>query len=239
MVIKVGEKWSYESSAQGGGREKQSQFLPREPPAAAPAGWGRKDPCSTAAPGCGIQRTTLRGGGAERLFVTRVSAPNKPNLPQSDEEDHRPSRGQSRQTKPIGRKREGRQVLREQRVIVDLAHKWPWQNKAKLGQDGTSGGNRTGEVDCAKQTQFPALPEWDEAKGTRAAGCSVQTNPIARSGAPRRCRRMSRPADEIPTIPLFHRSSIPIFVVQPSQQWGCGHIDGAESGSILSGDSIR
>jgi hypothetical protein len=46
------------------------------------------------------------------------------------------------------------------------------------------------------------------------------------------------PAGGIPIIPLFHHSSIPVFVVHPSQQWGCRCIDGGKLGCILSGDSI-
>ena len=71
-----------------------------------------------------------------------------------------------------------------------------WKNKAKLGQDGESGGWRAREVaivrnepncpmrgteavsqlriaDCAKQTQFPAGPE---EYGARSEMC--KTNPI-------------------------------------------------------------
>ena len=97
----------------------------------------------------------------------------------------------------------------------DRPGRWPiMQDKAKLGQNGTSGGGasarpiarnranspatpggtRLGERrprgvvykqtqlaggNRAKQSQFAGDAGWDEAWGTRAAGCSVQTNPIS------------------------------------------------------------
>ncbi len=75
MVIRVGEKGSYDSSTQGGGREKQSQFLPREPPQRHRVGRGRKGLCSTAALGCGVQRTTPEGGSGSQTRSFRVWGP--------------------------------------------------------------------------------------------------------------------------------------------------------------------
>jgi hypothetical protein len=130
-----------------------------------------------------------------------------------------------------------------------------------VGQTVSKERTRFALVTCAKQTQFPAVPGWDEAGGTAGRGVlctnkasfrrsrrgrgfppppprpaglwpfpslSCKTNPIWDDW----------PADETPIIPLFYHSSIPIFAVHPSQQWGCRRIDGVKLGSILSGNSI-
>jgi len=89
-----------------------------------------------------------------------------------------------------------------------------------------------GQGCCTNKANWPARPEMGAGRGSHQWSCrlglSRQTNPISES----------RPAVEMPVIPLFHHSSIPIFVVHPSQHWGCWRIDGVNLGSILSGDSI-
>jgi hypothetical protein len=107
MVIRVGEKGSYDSSTQGGGREKQSQFLPREPPQRHRVGRGRKGLCSTAALGCGVQRTTPEGGSGSQTRSFRVWGPGatrlfgNPETPDGVTTNTSAGRGQLCETNPI------------------------------------------------------------------------------------------------------------------------------------------
>jgi hypothetical protein len=158
--------------------------------------------------------------------LRRPIVQNEPNFAGGPE----PGRSKMRETNPIrGANRAKRSQFAPCSRGRERSRGPIMQNKAKLGQDGTSGGRRLGEAECAKRTQFQAGPGGPGPQGARDVGESCKTNPISES----------RPAGGMPTIPLFHRSSIPIFVVHPSQQWRCGRLDGVNLGSILSGDSIR
>ncbi len=241
--IRAWEKKSYEGLARRDGCEKQSQFRPREPPAAM-VGRGRKDPCSTAALGCGIQRTTPEGRGATRLFVTRASAPNKPNL----------ARQQiwARAGKTVGPG--DRRCAKRTQFPAVLVGRRPqergtWANAQNEPNSSISDcGLRIGDRSAAgrpcglpprpRQAGCINKPDWPEPivrneanfSGRPSSGDEMcETNPIS-SGA-----RYPHHSN----IPLFHRSRIPILAVHPSQQWGCWRIDGGNLGSILSGDSVR
>ena len=84
------------------------------------------------------------------------------------------------------------------------------QNKAKLGQDGISGGRRIREANCAKRTQFPAGPS---GTGLGGRGAIVRNEPNFGERTGRGARGPNKPnlpPAGYPTIPLFHHSSIPI-----------------------------
>jgi hypothetical protein len=80
------------------------------------------------------------------------------------------------------------------------------QNKAKLGQDGTSGGRRIREANCAKRTQFPAGPS-----GTGLGGRLCETNPISESGPAGGPVVQTNPICRRPDTPPFRSSIIPVF----------------------------
>jgi hypothetical protein len=124
------------------------------------------------------------------------------------------------------------QVLGRKGVMMIWHREGPWQNKAKLGQDGAFGEQLVAEADRAKQSQSRQSLV---GRGHGDAGQSCETDPIrgrdTGTGGPRRAKRTqfwavpggsrpegrgtimpnepNSPAAGYPTIPLFHHSSIP------------------------------
>jgi len=235
---------------------KQSQFAPRQE-----------------------EKTIAKAFGLDAAPARRVGAPNKANLATGLGEGPQGAGGPVRpvvQTKPIFRgpglarlvgtpncakqSQSAASILRNKanfpgRPGSGAARGPIVPNKAKPGQDGTSGGQRPARATCAKQTQFADCglgtglqPDAPAASRPASAGRLYKqtqftgANRAKQTQLPEAGHRggvgelAGRRNPHHSTIPSFQHSS---FVVYPSQQWGCWHIDGVRPGSILSGDSIR
>ncbi len=203
----------------GVNRAKQSQF--------APCGWVRE---RSRWPIVQNKAKLGQDGTSGAAASARPIAPNKPNSQQCRVgRGHRSvGRGANAQNEPNCPKRGTEAVSRLR--ISDCG--------LRIG-DRSAAGRPCGLLPRLWQARCTNKPNW--------LGPIMQNEPnfSGRPGSRRtRCaERTQFPAgQDTPhhsNTPLFHHFSIPIFVVHPSQQWGCWRIDGASLSSILSGDSVR